>query len=50
MTRLEGPIAIIARFYVTYRPNRTRTDDSLFVRQELYQLSYRPYFFLLCSV
>lgn len=26
----------------TNRPSRIRTDDSLLVRQELYQLSYRP--------
>ena len=27
----------------SYRLNRVRTDDSLFVRQELYQLSYEPW-------
>ena len=28
----------------TFRPNRTRTDDLLLVRQSLYQLSYGPAF------
>ena len=27
------------------RPNRTRTDDLLLVRQSLYQLSYGPYYY-----
>jgi hypothetical protein len=37
------PPALSAEQPLHYRPNRTRTDDSLFVRQELYQLSYRPF-------
>jgi hypothetical protein len=34
-------------FFTMFRPNRTRTDDLLLVRQSLYRLSYGPELLLL---